>query len=457
MDPLACAHSLADRCCADVLLAPMVDGQPDFDADREAFEWAPEPSAEEPSAGLSAADAARLCLRIDCFDSYSARVNPGATVVRTLDGRYFIRRGDSHELAAAREIIERALAGGEMVDGGYVRPRQRRAHANDNRSPKTGPQRVLKTVDASSLLAMEFEPVRYVVPGYIAEGLTLLAGRPKLGKSWFSLGVSLAVATGGNALGAIPCDQGDVLYLALEDNERRLQGRLLSLLPKLVSRPDVSRLRTATAAPKINAGLIEALDDWRNSVANPRLVTIDTLAMVRSPKGRNQDPYSADYEAISPLQRWASEHRVAVVVVTHVRKAEAVDPLEAVSGTNGLTGAADAILVLTRDTSGPKLYGRGRDVDEIDKALRFDGGRWSVVGNSEDVKRSDERKQIIRALADARGALRPEEIAQAVGKKTNTVNVRLSQMVKSGEVEKVGYGAYRLPPSDSSESSLLAE
>ena len=76
-------------------------------------------------------------------------------------------------------------------------------------------------------------------------------------------------------------------------------------------------------------------------VPEARLIIVDTLAIVRPPKGRNQDSYAADYDALSPLQRFASEHRIAVVVVTHVRKAEAEDPLEMISGTNGLTGAAN--------------------------------------------------------------------------------------------------------------------
>ncbi|WP_238207216.1 AAA family ATPase, partial [Methylobacterium aerolatum] len=67
--------------------------------------------------------------------------------------------------------------------------------------------------NAADLRRMSFPPIRYVVPGYIAEGCTLLAGRPKLGKSWLVLESGLAVARGGDCLGGIQCEQGDVLYL----------------------------------------------------------------------------------------------------------------------------------------------------------------------------------------------------------------------------------------------------
>lgn len=300
------------------------------------------------------------------------------------------------------------------------------------------------SVDADTLLGMTFSPVKYVVPGYIAEGLTLLGGRPKLGKSWLGLGFCVAVASGGSTLG-VECEPGDVLYCALEDNQRRLQDRLRTVLPRLKSmRPNLSRLRLQTEAPKVGAGLVEMLDAWRQSVADPRLIVIDTLAMVRPPKKGNQDAYSADYEAISPLQRFASEHRIAVIAVTHVRKAEADDPLEMISGTNGLTGAADSTMVLSRDSDGAKLYGRGRDVEEIEKALRFEDGRWTALGDADEVKRSGERRKIMAAMADAGRAMTPAEIAEAAEMKSANVRYLLRKMVEAGEAEKTGYGAYKV-------------
>ena len=81
-------------------------------------------------------------------------------------------------------------------------------------------------ITASALMAMKFDPIRYVIPGYVAEGLTLFAGAPKIGKSWTALDLGIAVSAGGLAFGSIKCEQGDALYLALEDNPRRLQSRL---------------------------------------------------------------------------------------------------------------------------------------------------------------------------------------------------------------------------------------
>jgi hypothetical protein len=310
------------------------------------------------------------------------------------------------------------------------------AASNDN---KTFP-----IINAQHLLGIDFPPVHFVLPGYIAEGMTILGGRPKLGKSWLALGVCIAVASGGVYLGQ-ECDAGDVLYLALEDNQRRLQDRIKKLLyqPFKSGKPDLSRLSLVTAAPRINAGLIEMLNGWRTGAKKPVLVVIDTLAMVRPPKGRNQDSYDADYATLSPLQQWAGEHRLAVVVVTHVRKMEASDPLEMISGTNGLTGAADTIIVLNRDQDGPKLYGRGRDIEEIEKALKFDAGRWTALGDADEVKRSGQRKKILAAFEESQQAMAPKDIAEAAGLKPENVRYLLRKMVGAGELEKLEYGAYR--------------
>lgn len=383
----------------------------------------------------------------------------GGTVMRTISGPAH----DHHVAirAVAARIGATSLAGLPVGPKWADRVRAKRSAAptpkveeaaymiaaNDNK-PR------FSAVDAETLLSMQFAPVKYVIPGFVAEGLTILGGRPKLGKSWLALGFGVGVATGGQCLG-VDCQQGDALYLALEDNQRRLQDRLRIVLPKF-RRPDMSRLSLQTEAPKVGAGLVEMLDKWRKSVDDPRLIIIDTLAIVRPPKKGNQDSYAADYEALSPLQRFASEHRLAVVVVTHVRKMEAADPLEMISGTNGLTGAADSIMVLDRNADGCKLYGRGRDIEEVEKALKFDGGVWTALGNIGDVKRSDQRKQIMDALASTVTPMKPAEVAIATGMSVANVTYLLRKMVEAGEAEKQGYGLYT-PASDPSDSSESAE
>lgn len=299
---------------------------------------------------------------------------------------------------------------------------------------------------------MEFKPMKYVVPGYIAEGATLLAGKPKLGKSWLCLDIALAVASGGICLGNVTCEQGDVLYLALEDNWRRLQSRLKKLWAYEDLRGDTpmpDRLFIEIQCPRANEGGIEALRDWLEKHPAARLVIVDVLAMFRATsKGREQTQYDADYLAIKSLQALAAERNVAIVVVHHTRKnAEDSDPFEKVSGTLGLSGAADATLILDRDSNGCTLYGRGRDIEEIETAVHFDSVtcRWSALGRAGDVHRSNERALILDALKEATEPLTPGDIAIEAQMKRGNVDRLLSKMVKAGEVLKAKRGKYVHP------------
>jgi predicted ATP-dependent serine protease len=298
---------------------------------------------------------------------------------------------------------------------------------------------------AAALRIKVFEPIKFIVPGYIVEGCTILAGRPKLGKSWFMEEVGLAVARGGHCLGDTKCHEGDVLYLAMEDNERRLQSRMTKIMGYASEWP--ARFHYATEWPRANAGGLDQIRKWISAAEKPRLVVVDVLAMFRSPRDAKQSPYEADYEAVQALQRIASDTNVAIVIVHHLRKSLAeIDPFEKVSGTLGLSGGVDTVLILDRDGSGATLYGRGRDIEEIETAVEFDVAtcRWRVLGAAVDVHRSDERKVILETLADASEPLSPREVADLTGHSYDAVRQMLARMAKQGEVAKRGRGHYSL-------------
>lgn len=301
----------------------------------------------------------------------------------------------------------------------------------------------LATITAAELQGRDFPPIAFVVPGFIAEGLTVLAGRPKLGKSWLALGWAISVATGGTALGSINVDQGDVLYLALEDNNRRLKRRLEQTL---AGGAHPARMHLATECPRLGAGGAEAIAEWCDSVKLPRLILVDVFGKIRPPRRGKTDLYEEDYRAIEPLKTLADKRGLAVVIVHHTNKREEpADPFDSVSGTTGLTGAADTVLVLARSSNGTTLYGRGRDIEEIEAALKFDRstGLWTVLGDVADVRRSSERNRILEVLQNATGPLGPKDIAVISGLKPENVRQLLRKMVASGEIEKDTRGAYR--------------
>ncbi len=132
----------------------------------------------------------------------------------------------------------------------------------------------------------------------------------------------------------------------------------------------------------------------------------------------------------------------------HTKKGGADDPLEALSGSNGLGACADTTLVLDSDQNGKTLYVRGRDVEEKETALIFAGGFWSILGEAAEVRRSDERISIIAALIDHGEPMTPAEVSTATGKASLNVRQLLFKMAKAGEVHKAGKGRYWVEPSN---------
>jgi hypothetical protein len=295
--------------------------------------------------------------------------------------------------------------------------------------------RVPETVSAVDLMAAELPPVRWIVEGLLPEGVALLAGKPKLGKSWLALGLCVAVAAGGAALGGRRVERGEVLYLALEDNRRRLQKRL----GKLLRGPAPEGLEMATAWPKLDEGGVEALAEWLQERPGARLVAVDTLAKTR-PRTRGQNVYQEDYAALEDLLPLAAEHGVAIVVVHHTRKMAAADPLDEISGSTGLTGGVDGVLVLKRDRgkADAVLHVDGRDIEEpAEYALKWDAetAGWTIVGDAEEYRMSEERKAIVGVLTEAGESLSPGEVADILDKSRNTVKQRLWRMAQDGQVE----------------------
>jgi hypothetical protein len=291
---------------------------------------------------------------------------------------------------------------------------------------------------AAGLKNKVFPPIKFAVKGYVVEGATILAGRPKIGKSWLALDWGLAVARNGFCLGDIHCNEGDVLYIALEDNERRLKSRIGKILAHESEWPE--RFNYATEWPRANEGGLDEIRAWIRTKEKPRLVIIDVLETFRSRATRgNDNQYAADYETIKALQAIASETNVAILIIHHVRKGAAdSDPIDKISGTLGLSGGADSLLILDHHSGGVTLYGRGRDIEEIDRSVRFNREtcRWEVLGETAEVRRSNERTSILDVLKAATEPMTPIVIAQEADMPRANVRQMLRRMLKAGEVTK---------------------
>lgn len=298
---------------------------------------------------------------------------------------------------------------------------------------------------AAQLAAIGFAEPEWVIQDMVPVGVHLLAGKPKKGKSWLALGACESVATGGRAFGAKDTRQGKSLYLALEDNERRLQKRLRKVLG---GRPAPETMYLQTSWPRLDEGGGELLRDWLRLHPDTRLVVIDTLAKIRKPV-RGQNVYAEDYGALEELLPIAHEHGVAIIVVYHLRKAAAADPLDEISSSTGLTAGVDGFLILRRTPGGkgPTLYVEGRDIEEtMEYALNWNSNTasWTIEGAAEEVHLSDERTDILLTLNRAGQSMTPREVTDALGPDAKYTNVKtlMWKMGSAGQLLNDNRGAY---------------
>jgi hypothetical protein len=300
-------------------------------------------------------------------------------------------------------------------------------------------------ITARDLKQKNFAPVRYVVPGYIPEGVTVFAGKPKIGKSWLLYDICLACAADRFVLGTIKPTQGDVLYLALEDSQRRLKERLA----KLCAGPWPERLTLTTEWRRGDNGGIEDIAEWCDEAADPLLVVIDTLERFRPPAQRSATAYTTDYAALTDLHKLAHARGIAIVVIHHVRKMEADDPFDMVSGTNGLTGAADTTLIIKRKGENVTLYARGRDIEEKETACLFNKSscRWTLLGEAAEVQGSGQRSAVLEVLRSGYEAgMHISEIMAGIARSDrNAVDQLLFKMQRGGDIMRVKRGTYALP------------
>lgn len=309
--------------------------------------------------------------------------------------------------------------------------------------------------DGAWLDAQVFPPLKWAVDGVFPEGGTLLVGPPKTGKSYLLGGLLLAIASGGYALGRIPCGRPRrVLYLALEDGDRRMQSRCRELLN---DDPIPARFHYLTTV--IPGMVLHTINAFLQVHPDTALVVLDTLGKAMPEARPGESAYQRDYRVAGALKAIADTHPgLAVVVVHHDRKASSDDFVDSVSGTNGLAGAMDtiAVLVRARQSTEGLLKITGRDVPENSYALTVNNGAWSLDGDDLDgaAKRAvlrqqtetlgDRSAEILDFVARHPQGVRAHEVEEALGADARRYLARLHE---SGRVARPKRGLYTPVPS----------
>ena len=237
----------------------------------------------------------------------------------------------------------------------------------------------LQTIDADTLQSTAYEPVSFVVDDLLPQGLHLLAGAPKIGKSWLALWLCLCAAQGKPlwTFATRPCE---VLYLCLEDSFQRIQSRLFDL-----TEDAPPTLHFAVMSQQLHNGLVEQIEQFLKEHPQTRLIVIDTLQRIRT-AGNDANPYASDYRDIGVLKALADKHRIAILLVHHLRKELADDVFSRISGTTAISGAVDSSFTLVEDRRGSgkaTLSCIGRDIEYRELTLERNAENvWELVSDS---------------------------------------------------------------------------
>lgn len=228
----------------------------------------------------------------------------------------------------------------------------------------------LKTVNCEQLMTTPLKPIEFCVDGMLSTGLFILAGAPKVGKSWLALDLAISIAKGEKLLGR-ETKRGTALYLCLEDSYTRIQNRLF----ELTSEPS-EHLHFAIMAGTLGGNLEKQIEQFKSLHTNLKIIIIDTLQKIRS--GDNAS-YASDYKELSVLKDLADKLRIAILLVHHTRKCRDNDPFNMISGTTGISGCVDGSMVMIEKQRGSGeavLYCVGRDIENLELHLKRNGVRW---------------------------------------------------------------------------------
>ena len=237
----------------------------------------------------------------------------------------------------------------------------------------------LQTIDADTLQSTAYEPVSFVVDDLLPQGLHLLAGAPKIGKSWLALWLCLCAAQG-KPLWTFATHPCEVLYLCLEDSFQRIQSRLFDL-----TEDAPPTLHFAVMSQQLHNGLVEQIEQFLKEHPQTRLIVIDTLQRIRT-AGNDANPYASDYRDLSALKRIADAHGIAILLIHHLRKEFADDVFSRISGTTAISGAVDSSFTLVEDRRGSgraTLSCIGRDIEYRELTLERNAENvWELMSDS---------------------------------------------------------------------------
>lgn len=281
----------------------------------------------------------------------------------------------------------------------------------------------------------EYPPTKWVVCGLIPEGLTMLAGPSKLGKSLWAIQLCTSVADGTSFLGQYDCTQSKALYVTWEDPERRVKERCESINDCVPTNFGL------VYCPEINGKELSWLNYWLDSSQDLKLIVFDTVAYLREDPSAKGDIYLKDVKFFKPFHKIANDRNVSILFITHMNQNEKLtDTFSRIQGSTGQIGTVDTVLVMEGNRNGKAtLSGAGRDLPSFSITMGLDEEtmRWKSLEAEAPANTCDR----IIAFLKTNHSGSHKQICEALG--IDRCYTQLTRLVERKKIEKWG-GGYRL-------------
>ena len=293
-------------------------------------------------------------------------------------------------------------------------------------------QKKFESQTALQLSKMEIAPVKWFIPNMLPSGLTILAGPPKIGKSFFGWNIAIAVASGGIALSSIDIEKPySVTYLSLEDSDALVQERLDLISPNF--KPDNLHITYDLEQTKFDAAGLKAIGAHLDRNGSELLI-VDTWKHVAPEVSAKGTSYDIDYQALLPVQKFANQRNMGIILITHTRKAPDLEnAFNQIQGSVGVQASCDTLMMLSHDSGSKTLHVSGRRIPSEQYSMTVSEGIWKLEGNAQDYRMSEIQKDIIDFLKDADvHGLSAGDLIDLTGKSDKTVRSALRRMVTKG-------------------------
>lgn len=357
-----------------------------------------------------------------------------AAVVETDSAKYYAK--EIQRLSAKRKIAAIMQSSLNKLHDADVDPEEIVAEFELKTAQLHFEQEKLESYTAAEIMEMEIEPVKWFIPDFLPSGLTIIAGPPKIGKSFFCWNMALSVALGGTAFSSIDVEEArNVSYVSLEDPPALLKDRLQLMSGDLI--PSNLHVISNFNDNKLDSVGIRIIEQHIDET-DTELLIIDTWQHVCPIIDKKGTSYEIDYQTLIPIQQFSHRKNIGIILVTHTRKAIDVDNVfNQIQGSVGMQASCDTLMMLSHNSGSKSLHLSGRRIRQEEYALTISEGIWQLEGTSEDFQKSELRFEILGILREAgEDGLKGVDIIDLTGKRDDLIRQTLRRMVKDGEIDQ---------------------